>query len=400
MPHECTDCGRAFEDGSKEMLSGCPDCGGTTFQFRPDGPGPSEETDDTPEPPGPDVDGVARTVGNAASTVRNLVAGGRRSDDDPDPGVGPADDSRAGDAGPEHDRSGTTADAGGGADTSTDSGHSRQAGCAVDTGTVDTDDTSDGEADASGGAETTEEAETTREAETTGGVEATEEAETTDGVEATEEAETTDGVEATEKAEAAREPEATGGVETPEAIADSDTTGEGTSDGTGQSGASADVDSTDEADGLDPMEADWPGTDTATDDGQHRNTASPDSARPDTGDGIVEADEQPSEPRNSRDRPPVPDPRPLSARSGDSEKPETDEGSRDDESADVAGEGSGERPSLSELRAELNDQFESIRVVAPGQYELNLMELYDRQEYIIALQEDGKYTVQIPDSWE
>jgi len=38
--------------------------------------------------------------------------------------------------------------------------------------------------------------------------------------------------------------------------------------------------------------------------------------------------------------------------------------------------------------------------VAPGQYELNLMELYDRQEYIIALQEDGKYTVQVPDRWE
>ena len=377
MPHECTDCGRAFEDGSKEMLSGCPDCGGTTFQFRPDGPGPSEETDDTPEPPGPDVDGVARTVGNAASTVRNLVAGGRRSDDDPDPGVGPADDSRTGDASPERDPSGTTADAGAVANTSADSGHSRPAGGAVDTGTVDTDDTSDGEADATGGAETTEEAETTG------------------GVEATEKAEATGGVETTKKAEAAREPGATGGVETPEVTVDSDTAGEGTSDGTGQSGASANVDSTDEAGGLDPMEADWPGTD----DGE-RGTASPDTARSDTGDGIVEADERPSGSGNPQDRPPVPDPRPLSARSGDGEESETDEGSTDEESADVTGEGSGERPSLSELRAELNDQFESIRVVAPGQYELNLMELYDRQEYIIALQEDGKYTVQVPDRWE
>ena len=35
MPHQCTNCGRAFEDGSKEMLSGCPDCGGNKFQFRP-----------------------------------------------------------------------------------------------------------------------------------------------------------------------------------------------------------------------------------------------------------------------------------------------------------------------------------------------------------------------------
>jgi predicted nucleic acid-binding Zn-ribbon protein len=27
------------------------------------------------------------------------------------------------------------------------------------------------------------------------------------------------------------------------------------------------------------------------------------------------------------------------------------------------------------------------------------MELYDREEYIIALQEDGKYTIQVPDRW-
>lgn len=59
-----------------------------------------------------------------------------------------------------------------------------------------------------------------------------------------------------------------------------------------------------------------------------------------------------------------------------------------------------ERPDLSELRAELNQQFESIKVVEPGQYELNLMELFDRQEYIIALQEDGKYTVQVPEHWQ
>jgi predicted nucleic acid-binding Zn-ribbon protein len=28
------------------------------------------------------------------------------------------------------------------------------------------------------------------------------------------------------------------------------------------------------------------------------------------------------------------------------------------------------------------------------------MELYDREEYIIALQEDGKYTIQVPERWE
>jgi predicted nucleic acid-binding Zn-ribbon protein len=59
-----------------------------------------------------------------------------------------------------------------------------------------------------------------------------------------------------------------------------------------------------------------------------------------------------------------------------------------------------DRPDLSELRAELNQQFESIKVLEPGQYELNLMELFDREEYIIALQEDGKYTVQVPEHWQ
>ena len=54
---------------------------------------------------------------------------------------------------------------------------------------------------------------------------------------------------------------------------------------------------------------------------------------------------------------------------------------------------------LDELREELNDQFESIRIVSPGQYELNLMELYDRNEYIISLREDGRYVIEVPDGW-
>jgi predicted nucleic acid-binding Zn-ribbon protein len=56
-----------------------------------------------------------------------------------------------------------------------------------------------------------------------------------------------------------------------------------------------------------------------------------------------------------------------------------------------------ERPDLQELREELNAQFESVKVVAPGQYELNLMELYDREEYIVALEEDGRYSIQVPE---
>jgi predicted nucleic acid-binding Zn-ribbon protein len=51
------------------------------------------------------------------------------------------------------------------------------------------------------------------------------------------------------------------------------------------------------------------------------------------------------------------------------------------------------------LRQELNDQFESIKILEPGQYELNLMELYNREEYIIALQEDGQYAIEVPETW-
>ncbi|TAJ43395.1 Zn-ribbon domain-containing protein [Methanofollis fontis] len=33
MPHKCTRCGREFEDGSIEILKGCPSCGGKKFLY-------------------------------------------------------------------------------------------------------------------------------------------------------------------------------------------------------------------------------------------------------------------------------------------------------------------------------------------------------------------------------
>ncbi len=79
----------------------------------------------------------------------------------------------------------------------------------------------------------------------------------------------------------------------------------------------------------------------------------------------------------------------------------SDDSSVDEPTADgrIVSEPSGEEPDLSELRDQLNDQFESIKILEPGQYELNLMELYDREEYIIALQENGRYVIQVPDQW-
>jgi predicted nucleic acid-binding Zn-ribbon protein len=61
--------------------------------------------------------------------------------------------------------------------------------------------------------------------------------------------------------------------------------------------------------------------------------------------------------------------------------------------------GSDDSPDIADLRRELNDQFESIKILEPGQYELNLMELYDRQECIISLQEDGHYVIEVADTW-
>ncbi|WP_254864516.1 Zn-ribbon domain-containing protein [Halovivax gelatinilyticus] len=65
----------------------------------------------------------------------------------------------------------------------------------------------------------------------------------------------------------------------------------------------------------------------------------------------------------------------------------------------VVSEPEADQPSLEQLREELNEQFESIKIVNPGQYELNLMELYDREEHIVSLQEDGRYVINVPDSW-
>lgn len=68
-------------------------------------------------------------------------------------------------------------------------------------------------------------------------------------------------------------------------------------------------------------------------------------------------------------------------------EPETDESTEEDDS------------NMAALRRELNDQFESIKILEPGQYELNLMELYNREEYIVALQEDGQYVIEVPETW-
>jgi predicted nucleic acid-binding Zn-ribbon protein len=72
---------------------------------------------------------------------------------------------------------------------------------------------------------------------------------------------------------------------------------------------------------------------------------------------------------------------------------------RDDVAETVPPDPDQDAPGIEDLRRELNDQFESIKILEPGQYELNLMELYDRQECIISLQEDGHYVIEVADTW-
>jgi predicted nucleic acid-binding Zn-ribbon protein len=242
MPHQCTDCGRTFEDGSKEMLSGCPDCGGNKFQFHPDGVDDDPpETEKPPEPPEPAVDNtVARTVGNAATAVRDLVGGG----DDSSP-IG--SDPRPESSGPDSDGA-------------------------------------------------------------------------------------------------------------PPSWRDQPSESDGT-------------------DPAQPASADKSGSTTA------KMAETEDAAQASARSEVVSPEDIPSAPETQATQRSTPV-------SDNATTPEQHDGDERD------------RPDLSELRDELNQQFESIRVLEPGQYELNLMELYDREEYIVALQEDGKYTIQVPERWE
>jgi hypothetical protein len=224
MPHQCTSCGRTFPDGSKEMLSGCPDCGGNKFQFKP---------------------------------------AGATEDATPDAGDAPAP-------------SGDDAGSGGAADPPS----------------------------------------------------------------------------------SAADPSAPDDPSTP-------------------------------ADPTDPSPSDPASDAPSIDSAASEAAATPDSP-PETDDGTEQIAD-----RNDEDT------AQASARSEVVSPDELDRASRDVDPGETAGQpgDEGPQPGIDALRDELNDQFESIRIVSPGQYELNLMELYDRQEYIISLQEDGRYVIEMPDAW-
>jgi predicted nucleic acid-binding Zn-ribbon protein len=230
MPHQCTNCERVFPDGSKEMLSGCPDCGGNKFQFKPDSATDPPTLDDEPTRE-PSVSNSNAESSPSESTESDPAT--RRSSD-ATPGTEPAESTTA--------------------------------------------------------------------------TEPTESTTTTEPIDS-ENVPTTPGDSDCEYIEAESDPSVLDGPED-----------------TAQADARRDLVSPDELDDA--------------------------AAAPHTADA-------------SRAIPPDSD----------------------------------ESPDIDDLRAELNDQFESIKILEPGQYELNLMELYDRQECIISLQEDGHYVIEVADSW-
>ena len=301
MPHQCTNCERTFADGSKEMLSGCPECGGNKFQFRPEGRDSSGSTagdggttstgqlaEEPPEPADRPGDSVAGTVGSAAATVRDLVGGSASPD--------------ATDARPPEDSDATTPRTAGAesAPSRTETGGSAP-------GSADDSDIIVAESDPTAVGEDTAQADARSAV-----------------------------VEPDEVTDSGEFDPLAGGSDSPPSDSSPDERAPG--------------EAAERSDGV----ADAMGPADGAVDSEPATAAEPDKAAADEPDRTV-ADEP------------------------------------DAERAD--------RPDLSELREELNDQFESIRVVEPGQYELNLMELYDREEYIVALQEDGKYTIQVPDRW-
>ncbi|AEA46272.1 Zn-ribbon domain-containing protein [Archaeoglobus veneficus] len=49
-----------------------------------------------------------------------------------------------------------------------------------------------------------------------------------------------------------------------------------------------------------------------------------------------------------------------------------------------------------EVREALPEGIESVKIISPGMYEINLEKVFSRDEIVIALQEDGRYVIHLP----
>lgn len=295
MPHQCINCERTFPDGSKRMLSGCPECGGNKFQYHPGSPDSDPDTE---------AGGVDDTETRG---VTDADASADTDEVDPDPSAPPAPSSE--------DVADTTS-----VGTSDDPAPPDPASPAPDP--------------------SASESVARRVSQATATV---------------------------------REWVGSGREDSPPP----------TDDGGHMSDTASEVDAS-----------------TADEEDAAQQSARTSMVRPE------ELPEPDPEPTSGLDPDPDPTPHgpgnagsptltPTSA--GESRAKNATprpEGSSPDETASPEAS-----PDLSQLREELNEQFESIKIVEPGQYELNLMELYDRQEHIVSLREDGRYIIDVPETW-
>ena len=53
-------------------------------------------------------------------------------------------------------------------------------------------------------------------------------------------------------------------------------------------------------------------------------------------------------------------------------------------------------PERKKEKEEIGDRVESVRILSPGSYELNLDSIMKRDEIVMALKEDGSYIVHLP----
>jgi predicted nucleic acid-binding Zn-ribbon protein len=284
MPHQCTNCGNTFPDGSKEMLSGCPECGGNKFKFDPSGSSSSTGGTESAGSTTGGTESAGSTTGGTEST---------RSD---------SSDPLASRSWPGESVESETTESQPTADSPT----------TADQTTPDPPTTADRSSESSG-------------------------------------------IDATDGDFVSSDPQPTSGRNT-------------TPDRPGSRS------------GRDPH-AD---VETEMDD--------EDTAQADARSEMVSGSELPDETPTDR------------AETSPSREPATDASAADTpEKVPQTGTAEGEteeEADFEDLREELNDQFESIRIVRPGQYELNLMELYDREEYIIELREDGRYVIELPEAWD
>jgi hypothetical protein len=399
MPHQCTECGRTFPDGSKEMLSGCPDCGGNKFQFKP---ADAVDVGSESASVGADADASASgedaggAMSRAKATVRDLMGRGDGEDASSGgvstPSAGAASDQAAAGASEAAGNQTSISEFSTASDASTGSSDaSTGASAETSAGAADAADAAEA-AGAAGRSTSSDDRNVTPSGSGEWPKSATEEYDTP-----------------AEKARRRQGSGEDGPVDAPDSSSAGESTSTRDSPGAGEStstrdssapgesasspmssdagSAAGDVAASDAAAGSSDDEGGITAQMGETEDDAQRSARS-DVVSPDelpnhgsTASSVSMDDDQHTE---RADRPPS---------RGDAAGP-----GRDDDGP-VTSESDGDSPNLDQLREELNSQFESIKVLNPGKYELNLMELYDREEYIISLQEDGRYVIEVPESW-